>query len=813
MSTASVATTEADVSLSRSPVGQSHPGLNNRKLASGLGTYVGDVSITGTTHMAVLRSPHPHARIVRIDPSRALAHPRVIDVVLGAEIVDHTRPIPEGWDTGAVGAKRVDWYALAIDRVRFVGEAVAAVVAETKNDAFEAMRLIDVEYEVLPVVTSASHGLSEGAPLVEPSWGTNVLVTRDIGFGDVEAGRAAGSASVTGELVLHRTSGSPMEPRGLVADYDVNEERLTLWDSTQNPHPLRVYLAQTLGVRESRIRVIQPNVGGAFGMKQPTFQEEPLICYLAMKLRRPVRWIEERAENFQVTGHARDMRATYRAHYDADGTITSLEVDILADVGAPTALLGWGMSFTASGLLPGAYKIENVRVTLTAVVTNKCPWNSYRGFGKDAANWWMERIVDDIAKRTGMDRVALRLRNFIQADQFPYARPGGGIVDSGNYETSLRRALSMIGFDDFPALQASARAEGRYLGLGFGHELSPEGCGMPGSVMISSYDGATVRMGPSGEVTVLSGVTSPGSGNETGLAQIAASVLGCAVSDVRVLQGDTTVCPWGLGNYSSRSIIIGGSAVQLAANDLRDKLITVAANMLETSAEDIELADGRASVRGVPSRSVSLADLAKEIHINPFGANAGEVEPGLESTRFFRAPNVYHQPERDGRFNAYPTWPATSVACIVEVDPETGMVRLLRHCIVDDSGTVVNPLLVDANLHGATGQAVGGAMFEQITYDDTAQLVTATFMDYTIPTAMELPSIEVEHQHSPSPFTPLGTKGAGESALGAAWNAITSAVENALHEYDLTITELPLTPNRLWKAIAASGGSTRRAAS
>jgi carbon-monoxide dehydrogenase large subunit len=785
-------------------VGRRHPGMNNRRLATGKGEYVADVELPGTLHLALLRSPYPHARIVRIDATAALAHPSVVDVVTGPEIKEHTKPIPEGWDTEAVGARRVDWYALAQDRVRFVGEAIAAVVATTRNDANAALSLIDVEYESLPVVVDAEHGLQADGPLVEPSWGTNILVTRALGFGDVEFGKRLGENSVNGRLRLHRTTGAPMEPRGLLASYSEDEDVLTLWDSTQNPHALRVYLAQTLAIRESRLRVIQPHVGGAFGMKQPTFQEEPLICYLSLKLRRPVRWIEERSENFQVTGHARDMVVDYLAHYDDAGTITSLEADIVADVGAPTALLGWGMSFSASGLLPGPYAVDNVRVSLVAVVTNKCPWNAYRGFGKDAANWWMERIVDHIARDSGLDRAALRLRNFIRSHEFPYARPGGGILDSGDYHASLRSVLELVEADAFAELKAEARSAGRLIGLGFGHELSPEGCAMPGSVMISGYDGATVRVTSGGEITVLTGITSPGCGNETGLAQIAADTLGADLSDVRVVMGDTLTCPWGLGNYSSRGIIMGGSAVQLAAADLRDKIVAVAAKMLEASPNDVVLLDGRASVRGAPGRSLPLRDVTMEIYTNPFGVNASDVEPGLESTRYFRAPNIYHQPETQGRFSMYPTWPSTSVACIVEVDPDTGLFKVLRHCIVDDSGTVINPLLVEANLHGATAQAIGATMFEEIRYDESCQLVTATLMDYTIPTAVEMPMIEIGHQHSPSPFTPLGTKGAGESAIGAAWNAISSAVEDALSDYDIAVDELPLTPARLWHHIESA---------
>jgi carbon-monoxide dehydrogenase large subunit len=319
--------------------------------------------------------------------------------------------------------------------------------------------------------------------------------------------------------------------------------------------------------------------------------------------------------------------------------------------------------------------------------------------------------------------------------------------------------------------------------------------------MISAFDGATVRMSPSGEVTLLSGVTSPGSGNETGLAQIVAATIGVDLDRVTVVQGDTSLCPWGLGNNSSRSIIIGGSAAELAATDLRDKLLTVAGNMLEANPEDLEIAHGRVALRGAPKRFVPVADVAREIYTFPYGANADEVEPGLESTRYFRAPNIYHQPATQGRFNAYPTWPSATVGCVVEVDPETGMVRILRHVVVDDSGTVVNPTLVEANLHGATAQAIGGGMFEQIAYDESGQLQTATLMDYTIPTAVEMPMITVAHQHTPSPFTPLGTKGAGESGMGSALGALTSAIENALPGLELRLTELPLTPSRVWRAI------------
>lgn len=793
-------------------VGRRYVGRTNRVLVAGKGRYVDDIRPGGDlSYMAVLRSPHAHAAIRSIDTSRAEALPGVVAVVTGTEIAARTEPIPQGWDTAAVGAQQVRWYALCVDRARYVGEAVAAVVAETKHAANLALGYIDVEYEPLPAATDVQKALEDGAPLVEPSWGSNVLVRRDLKVGDVAGSMAGSHGIVEFEIVSHRGTGVPIEPRGLLASFDRKRETLTLWDSTQNPHPLRVYLSQTLGVPESRIRVIQPQVGGAFGLKQPTFQEEPLIAYLALKLRRSIKWIEQRDENFASIGHAREMTARIRAGYDDQGVVNALDVQIVADVGAPTSLVGWGMTFAASGLIPGPYRIPNTRVRLTTVVTNKTPWNSYRGFGKDVANLWLERVMDEVARATGLDRGDVRMRNFLRSEEFPFAREGGGVIGSGDYHATLREAMSLVGYADFERRRRAERAEGRYVGIGIGYELTPEGCAMPGSVMISAYDGATVRVGPTGEVTVLSGITSPGNGNETALAQIAADGIGCRFEDVRVVQGDTVVCPWGLGNYSSRGVIIGGSAVGEATAELRSRLMEVAANMLEVSPADLQAREGRIGVVGAPQRSVLISEVADEMYRRPYGPATENVDPGLEVTRYYRAENVYHQPAIQGRFNAYPTWPSAAAACVVAVDPETGQVEVLDYYLVEDAGTIVNPLLVDANLHGATAQALGGALFEQIGYDESGQLLTATLMDYTIPTAVEMPRVNVAHQVYPSPFTPLGTKGAGESGMGCALGAMVSAVEDALRDYHVRINEIPMTPSRVWRAIrkaptAGSGG-------
>jgi carbon-monoxide dehydrogenase large subunit len=413
----------------------------------------------------------------------------------------------------------------------------------------------------------------------------------------------------------------------------------------------------------------------------------------------------------------------------------------------------------------------------------------------------MDRVVDHVTKVTGLDRTDVRFRNFIQPDAFPHPNPSGAVLDSGNYPAALRRALGLIDYEGFPSVQEEARREGRRIGLGIGQELTPEGASVPGSVMIGGYDGATVRVSPSGDVTVLTGVTSPGCGNETAIAQITADTLGCELESVRVVQGDTDMCPWGLGNYSSRSIIMGGSATYNAAVELRTKMLDIASSLLEVAADDLEVAAGRFAVRGTPAHSVSFADVASQAYRHTHGRHMDEVEPALEATRHFKIGNVYHQPEKQGRFSTYPTWPYGAVACVVEVDPETGSFRILRYVLVHDAGKIINPLLADANLHGAIAQGIGGAVHEQIVYDEAGQPLTSTFMDYTIPTAVEVPNIELAHEESLSPFTPLGAKGVGESGIGGALGALCSAIENAFPELDLDLSALPLTPHRVWSAL------------
>jgi aerobic carbon-monoxide dehydrogenase large subunit len=782
-------------------VGRRLPGRTSARLARGRGRYVDDLRMEGTCSIAIVRSPHAHAAILAVDVSAALAVPGVVAAFTGADLAAATNPLPEGWDTSVVGAKRVDWYALAPERVRYVGEAVAAVVAEDRPTAQLAAELVEVTYGPLGAVTDARAALEPGSPLVEPDWGDNLLLSQQIEAGDVEAAMADAFVVVRGRVSSQRITGVPIEPRGIQARFDRATGSLSFWESTQQPHQVRSYLAQALRMDEARIRVVQPQVGGAFGLKQPTSQEEVLLGFIALRVGRPVKWIEERHESFSVGGHARETSCDYEAAVAADGLVTAMRVGIVADVGAPTAFLGWGMSMVTMFSLPTVYRVPAMRVTLSSVVTNKCPWTPYRGFGKDVATLLMERVMDHAAAELGADRVDVRMRNLLEPGELPYKRPSGAVLDSGDYPRALRRVLELAGADRFAAERAEALASGRRLGLGVAMELTPEGVAVHGSLMNNGYDGATVRISPSGEVIVLAGVTTPGTGNETALAQIAADALGGDLDRVSVVQGDTDACPWGLGNYSSRSVIIGGSAVQLAAADLRAKLLTVAASMLGVEPGQLECGHERFSAPGGSGGAVTFDEAVRRIYWHAFEEHGELVEPALEVTRYFRIGNIDHQPPPGERANMYPTWASGAVACVVEVDPETGQVRLLRYHAVEDAGRIVNPLLAEANLHGAIAQSVGGALYERVAYDPNGQLLTGTLMDYTIPTAVELPSLEIEHQETPSPFTPLGTKGVGESGMGGTLAAICAAVEDAFPELRLRLDELPLDPNRVWAAI------------
>ncbi len=785
-------------------VGSSLPMKTNRILAAGKGTFIGDLAMSGMCHMAVVRSPLAHARIRGVDTKAAAALPGVLAVISGDEIRRETNPIPV--HTQALGEKRIPIYALATDFVRYVGEPVAAVVAEDRWTAIEAARRVEVEYDELPAVVDPNRALEPGSPLVVEEWGDNVLSSGVIHSGDPDARLRSAAGVVSGKIRTQRYTGASIEPRGYIASYERYRDRITLWGSIQSPHSLRLFIAETLGLRESQLHVIEPHVGGAFGLKLPTYPEEPLICYLARKLERPVRWIEERTENLLAGGHAREMELSFEAGYEPDGRVVALKVRLVADLGAPSALCGWGMASVAAFVIPGVYKIPDVHIERFSVTTNKCPWNAYRAYGKEASCFMLERMMDLVAEKTGLDRVAVRLRNFIQPDEFPYKQITGASLDSGNYQQVMAHLLRASGWDGFAAEQAEARARGEYIGIGISYELTPEGGCIPQSSLLSAFDGTRVQIRPKGEVVIMTGVTSPGCGNETGIAQIVADELGVPLDSIEVIQGDTDLCPFGLGNSSSRSVIFGGSAAKLAGRELREKLARVAGRMLEVDPDDVEFEDGRIFPRGAPARALSFEDVAGQVYRAAFTLPVCDEEPGLDVTRYFRHGNfdaMNRNPDPDGKLNFYATWPNGATIAVVRVDPETGLVKVLKLQSVHDAGVLVNPMLVDANLHGAFAQALGGALFEDLVYDESGQLLTTTFMDYTMPTAADLPNFEIGHECTPSPFNPLGAKGAGESGIGGPMAAVAGAIDDALRQagIDVHVMEMPFTPARIWRCI------------
>jgi len=750
-------------------------------------------------HAAILRSPYAYAKINSINTKKASRHPGVVAVVTGIEAAKLSKPIPFMYSPTGFGSKTADVYGLATDRARYVGEPVAAVVAVNKLVAYEALELVEVDYTPLTPVVDAERALEPGSPLVYEPWGDNLLLKMSFRGGDVDRAFKEADYVIKDSLKSHRYTGVPIEPRAYVADYDRANGKLTLYATTQQPHPLRTTLAAALDIPENNIRVIQPDVGGAFGVKTPPYQEEILLPILAISTGKPVKWVEERRENFLAGGHAREMVHHFEVAFNRDGRVVGLREKMIADTGAPSPLIGWGMAFVGAIHIPGVYKIENVEVESLMVVTNKAPWNAYRGYGKENSNLLMERCMDLVARKLGISPIETRLKNFVQPQEFPFKQVSGQVLDSGDYPKVLNRLLQMSEYDELREERERLRRQGKYVGIGVVFEVAPGGACLPDSY-ITGYDGTTVRVAPTGKVTVLTGITSPGTGNETMIGQVVADELGTSIGDVSVIQGDTDMCPYGLGNFSDRSTIVGASSAMLAAKDIREKMLKVAASMLEASPEDLDIEESRIFVKGVPSKFLKFADVSQTIYRRPYDC-AIDIEPGLEATRYFRTLNATHIPDEQGRISTYPSYPNMAHLAFVEVDGETGEVKILKYAAVHDCGFVMNPMMVEGQLHGGIVQGIGGALYENLVYDDSGQLLTTTFMDYPIPTSMEVPRIEVANHETKSPFTPYGTKGVGESGPVGAPSVLISAVEDALSSLGVKITELPLTPNKVWELI------------
>lgn len=755
------------------------------RLLTGRGTFVDDIRLPGILHAAVLRSPHAHARILRIDARGAAALHGVAAVYTRADLPKALQePLPKLIPHHALVHHKTQ-YALAPEKVRHVGEPVAFVVAETRYVAEDALELIEVEYDPLPPVVDLEQAVQPGAPLVHEDMGTNVCAHYTQRVGHVEDALARAKHVFRERFVVDRGTAAPMECRGVVASWEPRTRQLMVWDSTQAPIPIRNGLARLLDLPQGNVRVIAPDIGGGFGPKiMMYYPEEVLVPFAAMQLERPVKWIEDRRENFTAMNQEREQIHDAEIAVDDRGRILGVRTVFLYDSGAYIPY-GITVPIVASTTLPGPYKIPNYHCEFRAVFTNKTIVSPYRGAGRPHGVFVMERLMDRVALELGLDRAEVRRRNFIQPDEFPYdvgliyQDNAPLIYDSGDYPATFEKALEMIGYERWPQERERYRRQGRHVGLGVACYVEGSGIG--------PYEGCRVTVEPTGKVYAATSVGTQGQGHFTSFAQIVADALTVPVEDVVITTGDTGAFGWGTGTFASRAAVVAGNAVALAAQAVREKALRVAATMLEARVEDLELEDGRVFVRGVPRKAVTLAEVA--VAANPLRGTLPQEweQPGLEASRYFAPPRG--------------TFPNGVHAAIVEVDVQTGMLKTLRYVVVHDCGRVINPMILEGQIRGGVAQGIGNAFFEKLVYDENGQLLTQTFMDYLLPTAMEVPEVEIAHLETPSPINPLGVKGAGEAGVIPVPALFAQAIDDALEEYGVRITAMPLSPNHLLELI------------
>ena len=753
------------------------------RLVQGLSHYVDDIKLVNTLDCTFFRSDYAHADIKSINTEAAENLSGVVKVITGADIEGKVGSIPCAAEIE--GLKVPDHPALAVGRVRFVGEPIAAVVATDPYIARDALDLIEVEYDELPTVVDLDKAIEPDSTVIYDEFDDNIAFTMPLDAGEVDAAFAEADHVVSQRFVNQRLIPNSIEPRGVLAEYLPGEGTLTVWSSTQVPHHLKTILSLLLDLPEQLVRVIAPEVGGGFGSKLNVYPEEAVVAYLATQLRKPVKWIEKRSEGFTTTIHGRDQVDYVDMAVQNDGTITGLRAKLLANMGAYHQLLTPIIPVLTYLMMPGAYKIPNIRLELIGVFTNKMATDAYRGAGRPEATHIIERMVDLAAQKLGMEPKEIRFKNFPQPDEFPLEMATGVTYDSGNYQMSFNKALDAVDYDSLRAQQAELRGQGRYMGIGIA--TYAEICGMGPSVGVAGggWESGTVRIERTGKVTVLTGVSPHGQGQETSFAQIVADEYGISIDDIAVIHGDTGRQPQGIGTFGSRATAVGGAALIIATKQVKEKMAQIAAHLLEANADDLVFEDGNIFVQGSPDPAVTFAEVAAAAHA---AVNLPpEVEPGLEATHFFEPSNF--------------TYPFGAHISIVEVDPETGEIDLQRYVAVDDCGNIINPMLVDGQVHGGIAQGLGQAMYEGAVYDENGQLLTGSFMDYAIPKATQVPRFETEHTTTPSPVNPLGVKGVGEAGTIASSPCLVNAVVDALSPFGITDIDMPMTPNRVWQTI------------
>jgi carbon-monoxide dehydrogenase large subunit len=761
--------------------------VEDEPLLRGRGRFVDDLDIPGALHVAFLRSPVAHGRLKGIDAAAVKALAGVTAVLSFADL----RPlltgdrIPQALPSGAIRF-HVDPFVLARDEVTYVGEPVAMVVAESRRLAEDALALIQLDIEELPAVTDPVAGLAPGAPKARLDVADNLVARQSIDYGDIDVAFAKAAHRIAAQFRLHKGGGHSIEPRGIAVRLDPIDDTLTVYANTQVPHRARQIMVEALGLTEQNIRVLAPDTGGGFGPKATFYPEELAVPAAALLLRRSLKWMEDRRENFIATGGERDQVWDMELAVDTQGRMLALRGRLCHDHGSSTPY-GVALAYNAGTNVIGPYVLPAYRLDINWCLTNFVPCAPTRGAGRPQGMYVMERLLDSVAEKLGITRDEVRRRNMIQPSQMPYATPikqrdGSTMVyDSGDYPECQRRALEAGGWADFPARQRAARKEGRYLGLGLANYVEGTGRG--------PFESAALRVGASGRIVVTTGASAQGQGVRTMMAQLTSDVLGVPSEDVDVIAGDTNGSALGFGAFASRQTVTAGNAVHLAAIAVRDKAIKAAAEMLEASADDLELKDGAVQVKGVPQMRKTLAQIAHAIGGAPGFALPNGVTPGLAAAIDFPAPAL--------------TYCNGTHICEAEVDPETGMIRLVRYIVVHDSGRIINPMIVDGQVAGAVAHGIGATLTEWMLFDEQGQPQTTNYADYLLPATDMVPPIEVIHMESPTPLNPLGVKGAAESGTIAAPAAIVSAVEDALRPFNAHIRDLPLTPERLHAVICA----------
>ncbi len=785
-------------------VGRARARKEDARLVTGQTNWTDNITLPGLAQVAFLRSPHAHARITSVNLDAARTAPGVFAVFAGPDVAAEQGSLPCAWPV-TEDIVIPNHPPMAVDTVRYAGEIVAAVVARDRYAAADALELIDVEYEALPPVLDMPAALEPGSPKVHAEG--NKSYTWTLANGDLDAAFAGAPVVIERTYRQQRLIPEAMEPRAVVVAPVADE--FTMWSSTQIPHVLKVMLALVTGIPEHKLRVIAPDVGGGFGSKLQVTAEEVLALILARRLGRPVKWTESRTEGNAAVHHGRDQIQKIRIAAEADGTLRGLDVDLLADMGAYLMIVTPGVPLLGAFMFNAIYKMDAYRFNCTGVFTTKTPTDAYRGAGRPEATYAIEHIMDDLAVHLGQDPLEVRERNWIKHEEFPYTTISGLTYDTGNYEAATALAKDLFQYAELRKEQSARNAASAAVRLGLGVSTYTEMCGLAPSRVLGSlryaaggWEHAAIRMLPTGMVEVITGSSAHGQGHETAWSQIVADELGVPFEDVRVLHGDTAISHKGMDTYGSRSLVVGGTALVSACGKVREKARVIAAAMMEVAPTDLEWADGRWAVRGDPDQGKTIGEIAFAAfaaHDLPDG-----VEPSLDSDATIDPDNF--------------SYPHGTHLCAVEVDTETGWVKIRSYVAVDDIGNVINPLIVDGQLHGGIVQGIAQALFEEAAYDDSGNLVTASLADYLIPSAADVPSFTLARTQTPSTLNPLGVKGVGEAGTIASTPAVVNAIVDALRPFGVTDVAMPCTPERVWRAInsavnnapPALGGTTPR---